>query len=349
MRIGYIGHFGLWHTELGIADALEKKAEVDCYHYEGMDLDRFTARKYDLVLTTVPHMLPVDFWKAQKGLKVAHYFDLIVGWQNREAAYFPKLREFDLVLSPDGFDGSAYEKAGINRKWFAQAFDPFEHYPVEAKVTGDIGFLGHDYGRRADVFKRLAKKYDFEHAGQNDEFRGIEHPKFCASKKIMLAKNATNDIPGYWSIRVYTLLAVKSFVLHPYVEGLDRYFEDGKHLAIWRDEKDLYDKIDYYLKHPRIRQRIAEAGNQLVMERDTWDARMEEFWQLVSDLESSDTRTKPRVRVALPGSSGSISKATRSSQFHSPSKVKKSGPKGKSPQRMRPQTSQGGSRSSNQT
>jgi len=323
MRIGYIGHFGLWHTELGIADALEKKATVDRYHYEGMDLDRFTEREYDIVLTSLPHMLPPKFWKRQKGIKVAHYFDLIVNFQNREKAYFPALKEFDLVLSPDGFDSTPYTRAGINRRYFTQGIDPTEHYRVKGKQSGEVGFLGHGYGNRTKLFRELGKRFDFEVAGEKDEMRGDKHPRWCASKKILIATNATNDIPGYWSIRVYQYLAAGGFCLHSYVEGLDRYFTDGKHLVVWRDKNDLFEKIEHYLKNPNARRKIANAGYSLVMERDTWDARMEEFWSLVSD--SSVIRTKPRVLAASSGSYGRTSE-TRYSPSRTTIKGKRSGP-----------------------
>lgn len=286
VRIGYIGCFGDYHTEWGVSKALEPYARVDRYQHDRMDRELFTERDYDIVLTTLPHSLPPEFWHRQKGIKVAHYFDLVIGFHGREKHYFPALKEFDLVLGPGGFDCRPYENAGIkNRVYFQQGFDPEEHYPVRRRQVRDVGFIGHAYDRRRDVLSELARRYSFEHVGQADEVYGEAHPAFCASSRIMLALLARNDIPGYWSIRVYLHLACRAFVLHPYVEGIEEEFEDGKHLALWRDRQELMAKIDYYLAHPTERRRIAAAGHKRVQDF-TWEKRMERFWTLIGVLDA---------------------------------------------------------------
>lgn len=39
--------------------------------------------------------------------------------------------------------------------------------------------------------------------------------------------------------------------------GQDELFEDGVHLATYRDEEELLDKVRYYLKHDDVHERIA--------------------------------------------------------------------------------------------
>lgn len=310
MRIGYLGYFNIpFATEWEVATALEKRAEVDRYAIEDFDRKKFTKREYDICLTPHAHLQPMSFWNAQKGLKIAHYFDLVVGWMNRERLYFPPLKDFDLVLSPDGFNGTKYDKAGINRKFFEQAGSPDNFVPCKSRKMYDLGFIGHPYKNRAGLFREFGRRYNFKNVGLEDECRGgHRHSEFCAKCKIMFATNARNDVPGYWSIRIYHHLLSRAFVIHPHVKGLERYFEDGKHLVMWEDERDLFEKIDYYLAHPEERDRIAKAGHDLVMKRDTWDVRMEEFWNFVSDL--SPTRTLRAESESLAGSSSNTSMPT---------------------------------------
>jgi spore maturation protein CgeB len=268
----------------------------------------------------------LKFWKAQKGLKVAHYFDLVVGYQKREQLYFPYLTDFDLVLSPDGFDGSEYEKAGINRVFLPQAAAKEWFYPVEGEKVHDLGFIGHGYGNRGRLFSKFSRKYDFRHVGRHDEVRDVGlHSAFCASCKIMFATNAVNDVPGYWSIRVYQHLLSKAFVLHADVPGLDKYFKSGVHLVTWKDEKDLFGKIDYYLEHPEERERIAEAGHKLALRRDTWDTRVEEMWRHVSRLVSLDTPTKNQASESSSQNSSPTSKPIRSSALTIASRARSAG------------------------
>lgn len=290
MRIGYIGNFGDWHTEIGVADALEKRATVDRYCVDTLSTGKFLNRRYDILLTSHPVSMRTDFLRKFQGIKIAHYFDLIYGWQGRDKLYFPKLKEFNLTLSTDGFSSDIYKSAGIKRHYFRQAFNPEWYYPVESKKIYDVAFIGHSYGDRKGLINELSKRYRFHHAGADNLCRGEAHSKVCASSKIMVCQNATNDIPGYWSNRVYLHLACKSFVLHPFVKGMDRFFEDGESLVYWKGKDDLFDKIDYYLDRPDERNRIAETGYALVKSRDTWDFRMEEFWEILkSDLRHTPT------------------------------------------------------------
>jgi len=289
VRIGYIGHFGDWHTEWGVAKALEEKAQVDRYHFPVLDQKAFTERAYDLVLTTVPHMLPLDFWVAQSGYKVAHYFDLIVGWKGREQNYFPALRHFDLVLGTDCLH-PAYRAEGINAHWFLQAYDPEDYYPVGAELERDVAFIGSPYdSKRQGLMPELRKRYTFERLGQGNTCRGEAHARVCASSKIMVADNAVNDRPGYWSNRVYMHLACKGFVLHPRVPEMERFFEGGKHLVYYDSREDLLDKIDHYLERDEEREAIAQAGAELVRAEHTWTVRMKRFWQIF-ESGSSPTR-----------------------------------------------------------
>jgi hypothetical protein len=285
MRIGYIGHFGEWHTEWGVSKALSKKAEVDRYCYNSLDRTKFLKREYDIVLTTVPYGQPIEFWKKTKALKIAHYFDLIVGWQGREKLYFPPLRYFDMVLSTDGSQNKAYKETGIKRRWFKQAYNPEWYYPVNTTLKHDVGFIGGAYNaKRRQMIYELNRRYDFVHYGKDGKCRGTEHSRAVNQTKIMVCDNAVNDLPGYYSNRVYLHLACGGFVLHPRVPDMEKVFEDNVHLVYYNGHADLFKKINHYLDRPHERKRIAQAGRECVSRYHTWDARMEEFWEIISNL-----------------------------------------------------------------
>lgn len=291
VRIGYIGHFGTYHTERGVADALEERAEVDRYQIREFSTEKFLERKYDILLTTHPSILPIEFLREFEGVKIAHYFDLVVGWKGREGVYFPSLKEMDLVLTTEGTDSSVYAKHGINRKFFRQGYNPEWYHPVERDETCDVAFIGHSYGNRTSLISQLKRKYRFLHMGEDSNCRGQAHARVCASSKIMIADNASNYVHGYWSNRIYLHLACKGFVLHSYVPGIEDWFTDEEHVVFWRSREELFEKIDYYLNHDEERERIAAAGHRLVSSRDTWDKRMEEFWLILSKSGLLPTQT----------------------------------------------------------
>ncbi len=271
MRIGYIGNFANWFaTEWQVARALEKYATVDRYAYDRMNRDLFTQRNYDIVLTSLPQCLLPDFMAAQKGITAAHYFDIVTGWDNREKQYFPVLNECDHVFAPDALDTSRYP--GINVHFLQQGFCPAVRYPVKNRLVRDVGFIGHAYKNRPELLKALKQRYKFEAVGQHDEVRNEEHQRFCAGSRCMLAPVPV-QVPGYWSIRVYEHTGSGAFVLHQYVKGLENEFAPDKEIVTWKDKPELFEKIDFYIKHNPEREKIRLAGLKRAQDY-TWDKRV---------------------------------------------------------------------------
>jgi len=260
--------------------------KVERYHWRATDRDRFLSRcsKFDYVLTALPQDFSPDFWQAVKDrtLLVTWYFDWIRFW-GREAQYLPALREFDLVLSTDGFDSSWYKQNGVHRAYLPHACDTRTFKPVESKdeYACDVAFVGHAYtDHRLDLLKELESRYDFRHYGQRSCVYGPDHATICNSAKVMVADNCVN-VPGYWSDRVYLEVGSGGFLLHPRVEGIEKAFVDGRHLVLYEDPDDLFAKIDYYLAHEDERKAIAAEGWKHVHRRHSQKVRVKQFCGLV--------------------------------------------------------------------
>jgi len=58
-------------------------------------------------------------------------------------------------------------------------------------------------------------------------------------------------------------------------------FEDGKHLTIFKDIKDLREKIKYYLIHPEERERIAQEGYREVIQKHTYLHRIKKMLTVI--------------------------------------------------------------------
>lgn len=289
MRIAHIGCHQPHHTESEICDYLELAGyEVDRFQFDHLDTGKFIRRAagFDLVITSLPQTFPPDFWRVVKreGPRLcAWYFDWIANWGGREQQYLPRLREFDLIISTDGFENAIYD--GLPRFWLPHAADPRTYFPVTIPGhQASAGFIGHMYlPRRREMIRALMKRYDFAQMGLNNECWGPRYAEACASVKIMLGDNFRNDHAGYWSDRLYLSLACGSFLLYPRVPGLSMFFEDGKHLVMYDSGDDLVEKIDHYLVNPHERMRIATAGTARVHERHTWAKRVNEFLEILSN------------------------------------------------------------------
>lgn len=113
--------------------------------------------------------------------------------------------------------------------------------------------------------------------------RGLHLNQLLADTKIVVGDSLCIGFsyPHYWSDRVYEIMGRGGFLIMPYIQGLDDYFEDGKHLVFYEygDYADLKSKIDFYLENDEAREYIRHQGFELVKSRDTYTHR----WQTIFD------------------------------------------------------------------
>lgn len=132
-----------------------------------------------------------------------------------------------------------------------------------------INWLGNTYKER------------FEHygSGGNPNIRGMELNKLYWGSKVVVGDTLCIDFkyPDYWSDRVYETMGRGGFIIHPYVSGMEREFEDKKHLVFYEygNFDQLKELIDYYIEHDEEREQIRLAGHQLVKEKYTYKNRWE--------------------------------------------------------------------------
>jgi hypothetical protein len=282
VKICYCSSFAPWASEWEVAEELEKYGKVFRYQFNATDWGYLAKQDFDIFLTALPQHIPPSFLKKVKAFKVAHYFDIVCKWQNRESQYFPALKLFDLTFSPDDMNNEFYPPGHV---WLQQGYSPKELYPVEAEKRYDVGFIGHIYGERPRILTAIGA----EVRGRNWELHGEDFSRFCAECRIMICLNARNDIPGYWSNRVYRYLACGAFTLHPRVEGIEREFENGKDLILFNDLPDLENKINYYLTHDEQREKIAAQGCETVV-KYTWENRVKAMMEIINEARSSGIR-----------------------------------------------------------
>ena len=100
-----------------------------------------------------------------------------------------------------------------------------------------------------------------------------EMPKVFNQSKINLNMTIPNIKSGV-PLRVYDILGAGGFCLTNFQAELPMFFENEKHLVWYYNNEDLYDKVDFYLKHDSERERIAAAGQEYVKEACTYESRI---------------------------------------------------------------------------
>ncbi|WP_033152205.1 CgeB family protein [Pseudobutyrivibrio ruminis] len=107
-----------------------------------------------------------------------------------------------------------------------------------------------------------------------------EMPKVFNQSKINLNMTIPNIKSGV-PLRVYDILGAGGFCLTNFQAELPMFFENEKHLVWYYNNEDLYEKVDFYLKHDSERERIAAAGREYVRTNCTYEARIKEMLEQI--------------------------------------------------------------------
>ena len=107
-----------------------------------------------------------------------------------------------------------------------------------------------------------------------------EMPKVFNQSKINLNMTIPNIKSGV-PLRVYDILGAGGFCLTNFQAELPMFFENEKHLVWYYNNEDLYDKVDFYLRHDSERERIATAGQTYVRETCTYEGRIKEMLEQI--------------------------------------------------------------------
>jgi hypothetical protein len=163
-----------------------------------------------------------------------------------------------------------------------------ECYIEPTKPKHDLIFVGskkyhQEWQYRPQLIDWLSTTYkkSFEHYGNGGikSLRGSELNALYSSSKVVVGDTLCIGFkyPDYWSDRVYETLGRGGFLIHPYVSGMEREFEDKRHLVFYEygNFKQLKELIDYYLEHDKEREEIRKAGHELVKQNYTYKNR----WQ----------------------------------------------------------------------
>ncbi len=73
---------------------------------------------------------------------------------------------------------------------------------------------------------------------------------------------------GIVSNRLFDALAAEAFIISDEMPEIAEIFEGT--VVTYKDCKDLKEKVDYYMEHPKEAEKLAERGHQLVLEKHTF-------------------------------------------------------------------------------
>ena len=103
----------------------------------------------------------------------------------------------------------------------------------------------------------------------------LYNSKISLNRHIDAAENHANNM------RLYEATGVGTMLITDYKRDLDKLFIPGKEIETYRTEKELKDKVKFYLSHEEERQIIAKAGQKRTLGDHTYKKRMQELLQIL--------------------------------------------------------------------
>lgn len=211
-----------------------------------------------------------------------------------EIDYLRLLQKMDLQLVVNAAPLPEYERLDIPAAYWQIGYEqPQADLPNVPEH--DVLFMGNAYNEARHAIGNALRSTDYNvglYGFGWENADGMTLYDFAAGEALYRnCKIAVSDtfhdgatpISGFVSNRFFQALAAGAFLLQQESPDLDRYngVQDGVHYVSWTDTADLLQKIDYYMKQPKARNKIANAGRRYVREHFSFD---EQVRKLFADI-----------------------------------------------------------------
>ncbi len=176
-----------------------------------------------------------------------------------------------------------YYKDGVKNVFMQVGTNLDIHKPIKnVKKIYDVTFIGKPSKPRVEIVKLLIDNKisiklfgsSWENYPEFKEFcfgplKADEMIKLINQSKINLAFSKNKNGVPHFKGRVNMYAACKSFSLVDYFSGYLKFFKNNKEIVMFKDNQDLLEKIKYYLKHEKEREKIAENSyKRIIKEHD---------------------------------------------------------------------------------
>lgn len=192
-------------------------------------------------------------------------------------------KKFDVTFVAQKKAVEDFKRDGVEAIWLPHAFEPEAYHdltrldpdtnkpiPFEfASKEFDVSFVGHvSSTNREDFLDTMFREFPNFYFGQK-QFQ--DAARIYGKSKIVLNISMKDDL----NMRCFEVIGSKACLLTDRVHGMeDMGFIDGETCVLYSTIDEAIEKTRYYLDHDDEREKIAERGFKLAMERHTIDHRV---------------------------------------------------------------------------
>jgi len=221
----------------------------------------------------------------------------VVGWFSDDHWRFDNYSKFVArnlfcSITTDNEAFTKYKSNNLNVIKSQWAANPKYYHPMPSTKKYDVTFVGQKYRPRGEIIEYLRRNFIPIEAfgkGWGNYVPFEEIISIFSNSKINLNISASSSDVKIKQIkgRVFEIPMCGGFLLTDYVDKLENYFDIGKEIVCYEDKRDLANKITYYLKNEKEREKIAMNGYHASLERHSWYSR---FRDIFKNLDLLDIR-----------------------------------------------------------
>ncbi len=299
----FVPAFARLGHEVEVFDCGARDPYADFAEMNAALLAKVNAFRPDVMFCVLMHyeiwMETLDLIRARTPIRVINW-GTDDSWKFMQASRF-FARHVDWHVTTDAVATERADALGLDNvvasQWAASDENLSHSLPAD-QCEYDVSFVGSLYGERASLIGALRKAgiavTCFGHGSEKGVVAANEIPGIYRRSRISLNFSGAGDRPLFGGssprqikARVFEVTGSGGFLLTEDARGLDRYFQPGEDIAVFRSADELVERARYYLANPQARDRVARAGQRQTAERHTYERRFEDI------LQKTQSRLRP--------------------------------------------------------
>lgn len=138
-----------------------------------------------------------------------------------------------------------------------------------------LGFCG-SLLNRSEILNKLEIKYGLK----KDIWKlGPEMVKTINQYLIHFNRTLSNDI----NYRIFETMGCDTLILTNHTENIETHFNDMENIVIYRDDNELYEKIEFLSTNKDLIKTISNSGYELVKNNHTYDNRVDVLLKIINN------------------------------------------------------------------
>lgn len=207
------------------------------------------------------------------------------GKQNPGIYGLAKCTDLFLVTTKEIVDW--YRKEGIPALYFPLASSDSFYHPIQCERKYDVGFIGGNYGIRADLIKYLnSNGIAVETRGggwPQGEIRFEDNNRFFNECRIVLGIGNISYCRNFYNpkLRDYDAPMSGSVYITNWTPELQNDFLENREIVLYRKRKELVKKIRWLLSNQKVMEEIRKASHEAAKMRHSYEKRIDEVFRYI--------------------------------------------------------------------